>query len=204
MLGPTAGIPRTQVDAFEQVVASLLERDGFWVRSSVKVELSKAEKRSIGRASSPRWELDLVAYKGKTNELWMVECKSYLDSGGVGMSAFDGSNPGFASRFKLFNEDRLFETVRDRLCAQLIDAGACRAKPKVRLVLVAGRIANSRHRTELHATFKRKGWLLWDEAELRRRLTLLSAESYDNAVASVVSKILLRRRGGTDVGGEDE
>lgn len=183
------------MDAFEQVVASLLERDGFWVRSSVKVDLTKEEKRSIGRASSPRWELDLVAYKGKTNELWIVECKSYLDSGGVGISAFDGSNSTFANRFKLFNEANLFETVHERLCAQLVKSGACRAKPKVQLVLAAGRIATDNHRADLHALFKRNGWLLWDEAELRRRLTLLSTESYDNAVASVVSKLLLRQRG---------
>lgn len=182
------------MDAFEQVVASLLEREGFWVRSSVKVNLTKQEKRAIGRASSPRWELDLVAYKGKTNELWIVECKSYLDSGGVSISAFNGSNQRFADRFKLFNERKLFQTVSERVCSQLIASGACRVKPKVRLVLAAGRVATDSQRAELHALFKRRGWLLWDEAELRRRLTSLSDESYENAVASVVSKLLLRQR----------
>ena len=85
------------MDSFESVIASLLERDGFWVRSSVKVELSKAEKRFIGRASSPRWELDLVAFKGKTNELWIVECKSFLDSRGVDIRAFQKGS-GFSNR----------------------------------------------------------------------------------------------------------
>ena len=148
------------MEAFEQVVASLLERDGFWVRSSVKVDLTKEEKRKIGRHSSPRWELDIVAYKGRTNELWLVECKSYLDSGGVTMSAFDGSNETFAGRFKLFNEPRLFRTVSRRLCTQLVSSGACAAKPKVKLVLAAGRIANERHRRQLHALFAKRRWIL--------------------------------------------
>lgn len=182
------------MDAFEQVVASLLERDGFWVRSSVKVALTKEEKRTIGRHSSPRWELDLVAYKGMTNELWIVECKSYLDSGGVAISAFDGSNAKFANRFKLFNGDVLFETVSRRLTAQLVGSGACATNPSVKLVLAAGRIASDIHRDKLRLHFERRGWLLWDESEIHRRLTLLSDESYDNAVASVVSKLLLRKR----------
>lgn len=182
------------MDAFEQVVASLLERDGFWVRSCVKVDLSKEEKRAIGRYSSPRWELDLVAYKGGTNELWIVECKSYLDSGGVGISAFDGSNPKFAGRFKLFNSSILFDTVVRRLCAQLVAKGACAPNPTVRLLLAAGRIATDAHRAHLREHFDAHGWLLWDEAELKKRITALSDESYENAVASVVSKLLLRER----------
>ena len=56
------------MDSFETLVGSLLEKDGFWVRTSVKVELTAEEKRKIGRPSSPRWELDLVAYKAKSNE----------------------------------------------------------------------------------------------------------------------------------------
>jgi hypothetical protein len=49
------------MDAFEQVVSEILWLEGNWVRQSVKVELTKEEKRAIGRPSSPRWELDIVA-----------------------------------------------------------------------------------------------------------------------------------------------
>lgn len=54
------------MDSFESVVSTILERDGYWVKSTFKVGLTKEEKREIGRPSSPRWELDLVAYKGST------------------------------------------------------------------------------------------------------------------------------------------
>jgi hypothetical protein len=36
------------MDAFEQVVSEILWTSGFWVRASVKVELTKEEKRLIG------------------------------------------------------------------------------------------------------------------------------------------------------------
>jgi hypothetical protein len=47
--------------AFEQVIAELLWRNGYWVQTSFKVELTKLEKIKIGRPSSPRWEIDIVA-----------------------------------------------------------------------------------------------------------------------------------------------
>ena len=57
------------MDSFEQVVSEILWMDGYWVRTSVKVDLTKEEKVQIGRPSSPRWELDIVAYSGRNNSL---------------------------------------------------------------------------------------------------------------------------------------
>ena len=51
------------MDAFETVIASILQRQGYWTLTRVKVELTKAEKRSIQIPSSPRWELDIVGYR---------------------------------------------------------------------------------------------------------------------------------------------
>lgn len=93
------------MDAFEQLVSEILWMEGYWVRTSVKVELTKEEKRQIGRPS-PRWELDIVAYSGRDNSLRVVECKSYLDSRGVALRAFDGSDAKNAERYKLFADDQ--------------------------------------------------------------------------------------------------
>jgi len=49
------------VEAFEQIVSEMLWLEGYWVRARVKVELSKKEKRAMGRPSSPRWEPDIDA-----------------------------------------------------------------------------------------------------------------------------------------------
>jgi hypothetical protein len=71
------------MDSFESLIALLLRRDGWWTTTSFKVEITKPEKREIGTHSAPRWEIDVLAYKGSTNEILAVECKSFLDSTGV-------------------------------------------------------------------------------------------------------------------------
>jgi hypothetical protein len=128
------------MDAFETVVASILHRQGYWTLTSVKVELTKAEKVKIGRHSSPRWELDIVAYRGNGNEVLVVECKSYLDSSGVERGAFDGTNKKAEKRYKLFCESTLRGLVLRRLERQLVSGGFCAPKPKIRLALAAGKI----------------------------------------------------------------
>jgi len=180
------------VDAFEQVVAEILWRKGYWVRTSVKVELTKQEKRAINLPSAPRWELDVVAYKGADNSLLAVECKSYLDSPGVKLNAFDGSNEKAATRFKLFNSPKLRDVVFNRLQLQLAGAGFCPPKPRVRLCLACGRIASKVDRDGLRTHFAAKDWELWDEAWLQESLKEMSGGGYENQVSAVVSKLLLR------------
>lgn len=172
------------MDAFEQVVAEILWMQGYWVRTSVKVELTKEEKRRIGRPSSPRWELDVVAYQARDNVLKVVECKSLLDSRGVGTAALDG--------YKLFNEQVLREVVFQRLRQQFYDSGACLPNPEIRLCLACGRIPSEADRGALHTRFSEAGWELWDEHWLRDRLREMANRGYENQVAAVVSKLLLR------------
>ena len=120
------------MDAFEQLVSEILWMEGYWVRTSVKVELTKDEKRQIGRPSSPRWELDIVAYNGRDNLLKIIECKSYLDSRGVALRAFDGSDDKSAERFKLFADERLRTVVFERLRLQFAASGACRPNADIK------------------------------------------------------------------------
>jgi hypothetical protein len=180
------------MDAFEQLVSEILWMEGYWVRTSVKVELTKEEKRQIGRPSSPRWELDIVAYNGRDNLLKIVECKSYLDSRGVALRAFDGSDEKSAERFKLFADDQLRTVVFERLRLQFAESGACRPNAEIRLCLACGRIASDADRTGLHKHFAEKDWELWDEPWLRERLQRMSDQGYENQVSAVVVKLLLR------------
>lgn len=184
------------MDAFEHLVSEILWMEGFWVRTSVKIELTKNEKRGIGRPSSPRWELDIVAYSGRDNLLRVVECKSYLDSRGVTLRAFDGSAKQFAKRFKLFREKKLRSVVFKRLGKQFTDSGLCRPTPAVKLCLACGRIATDTDRAALHKHFTRKGWELLDEDWLRKRLRVMSESGYENQVSAVVAKLLLRNEAG--------
>lgn len=181
------------MNAFESLVAMLLRRDGYWVQPSFKVELTKEEKRRIGRPSSPRWELDLIAYKGKGNELLVVECKSYLDSPGVRFKGVDGSDAKHAVRYKLFNEDTLRKIVLDRLVTQLVGSGACADSPSVRLCLAAGKIATKDDRSKLRKHFERKRWLLFDDEWLHDRLETVSESGYEDEIATIVAKLLMRK-----------
>ena len=74
------------MDYSESIIATLLEAEGYWVRRSFKVNLTKEEKRRIGRLSIPRPEIDLLAYRRPRNEVLALEAKSYLDSPGVRFS----------------------------------------------------------------------------------------------------------------------
>lgn len=178
------------MDAFETIVATILERDGFWVRTTFKVELTKEEKREIGRPSSPRWEIDVVGYRPGDNLLRVVECKSYLDSRGVSLAAFDTSTR-YASRFKLFNEPTTRNVVVRRLVAQLSESKMIQNDPTIELCLAAGKIVAS-HADGVRSHFDANGWLLFDPDWLREQLLNISADGYDNAIAAVTAKLLMR------------
>lgn len=178
------------MDAFETVVASILQRQGYWTLTSVKVELTKAEKVKIGRHSSPRWELDIVAYRGKGNEVRVIECKSFLDSSGVECGAFDGSNKEAEKRYKLFSESTLRRVVFQRLKQQLVSGGFCAVNPTIRLCLAAGKVRGDESWLQSH--FEKKGWLLFGPEYIRGELRKLRDSGYENNVAAVVTKMLLR------------
>ena len=177
------------MDAFENLIALLLRRDGYWTATSVKVEMSRVQKRAIGRPSSPRWEIDLVAYKGETNELLAVECKSFLDSYGV---TFRKGNFEPPKRYKLFTERRLREIVLTALKSQYVKSKACARNPTVTLCLATGKIATATDRVGMTALFKRRGWQLFDEGWIEQRLAKLAHADYENDVSFVVAKILRR------------
>ena len=184
-----------EMDSFEDLIKTILERKGYWVRPRFKVELTKKEKVKIGRPSSPRWELDLLAYRASINEIIVGECKSFLDSPGVRASGFvmPGNKQRRTSRYKLFNEPTLRRVIFARLTKQLVSAGLVRRHPRIRLCLIAGNIASAADRYRLTKHFQRKKWVLWDDVWIRRELERLAAAGYDDEVASVVAKLLLRR-----------
>lgn len=180
------------MDAFEHTVALILEGEGYWTRTSFKVELTKDEKRRVGRPTTPRWEIDVVAYKPAENLLLAVECKSYLDSPGV--DPLDLSPDGkYASRYKLFNDDILRQTVLDRLALQLETKGLVRSKPKTTLVLAAGKV---RPGTEdvLRAKLARGAHGFLGPSRIVESLLSLSGRDYENDVATVVAKLICRNQ----------
>ncbi len=181
------------MDSFESIVRTIFENKGCWVKTSFKVNLTKEEKRRIGRPSSPRWELDVVAYKGGSNEILVIECKSYLDSPGVKAESL--KNGKYKERYKLFNEDTLREVVFARLVLQLAESGSCPKNTPVKLCLAAGRVATEKDREELSEYFKSKGWGFYSDEWIKNELVKLSSSGYENEVAIVATKLLTRDNG---------
>ena len=98
-----------------------------------------------------------------------------------------------AVRYKLFNDELLYEVVKKRLVTQLTGAESCAPDPSVRLCLAAGNIASDSDREKLRLHSSKRGWLLFDEAWLLESLKTVSSTGYEDDVASVVSKLLTRR-----------
>lgn len=119
----------------------------------------------------------------------VVECKSFLDSTGVSLSAFQGNHRS-AKRYKIFRDKGLRTVVLKRLKKQLARAGFCPAHPTIKLCLAAGKVQGDESQLRQH--FQRSGWLLLGPQDIVRELKLLRDSGYENAVASVVAKLLLR------------
>lgn len=177
------------MDAFEDLVARLVRREGYWTRQNYMVNISKADKVAIGLPSMPRPEVDIVAYRPATNTVVWVECKSYLDSHGVQMAAFDGSNSKFAKRFRIFTNQTFREIVTGRLVEQLIEEGCALSGASVEHWLVAGKIAH-KSATPVADHFAANGWRLIDREWIRASLQAVSKEGYEDDVVTMAAKLL--------------
>jgi hypothetical protein len=180
------------MNAFETLVATLLRHEGFWVHPSFRVELTREDKLAINRHSNARWELDLLAYKPTGNIVRVVECKSYLDSVGVKHSDLAGGR--YAERYKLFTEEGLWKVVRARLVTQLERSGMCAPSPHVELCLATGKVAREEDRSKLRELSTQQGWTLLDDEWLVRSVENLASRGYEDEVATIVAKLLVRAK----------
>ena len=144
------------MDYFESIVKTLLEHEGYWVRQSFKVSLTKQEKRDVGKPSLPRPEIDLLAFKPGNGEVLALEAKSFLDSPGVNVEDLLPEYDEPQGRYKMFTCAKYRETILSRLLADLATVGLVGSDSSVRMGLVAGKVY--RHKGEALRTlyvFKR-------------------------------------------------
>jgi hypothetical protein len=180
------------MDAFEELIAEIFWKEGFWVQKSFKVDLTKEQKKQLDNPSMPRPEIDVLAYSGRDNVLRVIECKSYLDSRGVNFVSFGGQKPDAGKRYKLFANASLREVVFECLRQQLSARGACRKDVEIKLCLACGKIASNQDRNQLRAHFEEQKWELFDEVWIRSKLQAMATTGYENQVATLVAKLLVR------------
>jgi hypothetical protein len=86
------------------------------------------------------------------------------------------------------------KAAHKRLKKQLVKTGACAKKPRVRLCLAMGKMAMGTNQEGLKKLFRAKGWRLFDDNWICDQLMTASKKGYENDVAFIVSKLLLRRK----------
>jgi hypothetical protein len=179
------------VDHFEAIIKTLLEHEGHWVRQSFKVNLTKQEKRDIGKHSIPRPEIDLLAYNVSTNTITALEAKSYLDSPGVRYNELCESYDVPEGRYKLFTCENYRRIVFSRLKKDLTELNMANESTTIILGLAAGNVYQSKYE-EINNLLNNNGWLFWSPEDIKQKVYELASKGYENEPAIITAKILMR------------
>ena len=179
------------MDHFENIIRTLLEAEGYWVRQSFKVNLTKEEKRKIGKHSIPSPEIDLLALHFSRNEVLAFEAKSFLDSSGVNLAQLQEEHEVPDGKYKLFTSERYRSIVFARLLQDLIACGMANDRTKVTPGLATGKIYQGQSEP-LRKFMTAKNWLLWSPEDIKNKVTSLAERGYENDPAIITAKILIR------------
>ncbi|MFM2448218.1 MAG: hypothetical protein RIS44_668 [Pseudomonadota bacterium] len=180
------------MDYFENIISTLLEAEGYWVRRSFKVNVTKEEKRQIGKHSIPRPEIDLVALNFSRNEVLALEAKSFLDSPGVSHKELLEEHDAPQGRYKLFTSERYRTVVLSRLLSDLIECGMANPDTKIILGLAAGKVYQGRSEP-IRDFMSAKNWFFWSPEDIKKMVEALAQRGYENDPAIITAKILMRR-----------
>lgn len=179
------------MDYFESLIKTLLEHEGYWVRQSFKINVTKQEKCDIGKHSIPRPEIDILAFKPEKNHVIAFEAKSYLDNPGVKLADLDKSYDVPEGRYKLFTCENYRKIVFSRLKQDLIDLGMGTLDTTITLGLAAGNVYQSKS-NEIFLLLQSKGFVFLSPEDIRDKVTNLAAKGYENDPSIITTKILMR------------
>ena len=179
------------MDSFERLICTPMEAENYWTRGSYKVVLTQSEKVAIGSPSSPRPELDVLGLSFATNEILVMEVKSFLDSQGVMLAHLQEEHQKPAGRYKLFTSSNYRNVVLNRLRQDLIACGMANAETKIRLGLAIGK-AHLGRTTEIRAHMETQGFVFWSPEDIKAKVQALASRGYENDPAIMVAKVLLR------------
>ena len=177
------------MNAFENIVALFLEESGYWVGQSVKVYISREDKRNIGLPSMPRPEIDLVALNVKENILLLLEVKSFLDSYGVKFSSFSDENEKEKKRYRLLTDKVYQRIVTEALVRDYAKNGLITESVSIRYALAAGKIY-SKDEDKIKDHFEKHGWILISPDEIKEKIRGLANKGWEDNVIIMTTKLL--------------
>ncbi len=181
------------MNAFEDIVKLYLEEEGYWVRQSVKIEISKDDKKELGLPSMPRPEIDLVALSMKENELLLIEVKSYLDSQGVYWENVcdEKGEYNYAKRYRLLNNKKFRTVVTKRLRQEFLKQGLINEKTKINCALAAGKFHSLRDEGKIEEYFSKRGrdWKLFSPTDIKNRIKKLADKGWEDNLVIMTAKL---------------
>jgi len=179
------------MDHFEGLICTLLEAEGFWLRRSFKVNVTKEEKRVIGKPSIPRPEIDILAFRCCDNSVIAVEVKSFLDSPGLKLEELQANHKVPEGRYKLFTTPDYRSIVLNRLHQDLLSCGMANKSTKVSLGLVVGKVYQGRSE-KIREHMAAQQMFFWAPEDIKCKVAALADRAYENDSAILVAKVLLR------------
>lgn len=179
------------MDYFESICKMLLEDHGYWVKQSYKVDLSKEEKKQLGKPSLPRPEIDLLALNVKKNELLIIEVKSYFDSKGVRLKDLQNIQSYPQGKFNLFTCEPYRKIIEARVKKKLFDDGLIPEDISIKLGLIFGKVVAS-DGEKIKKLCNERGWFYWAPDEIRNKVEGLVSKGYENEPCIITTKILRR------------
>lgn len=179
------------MDAFEEIIGKLLLEEQYWVRHSVKINLTKEEKREISKPTTPRPEIDIIIYDLKIDTLYLLEVKSFLDSSGVKLDDIKDLQEVQTGRYKVLTSEKYQNVITKRLQTDWVNKGLIKQSTIISFGLVAGKVYQNKE-NEMDNYLKKKGWFFWGPTTVKLKLENLVSNGYENSLVTVVSKILLR------------
>lgn len=179
------------MDYFENMMKTILEVKYRWVAQSVKVNLTKDEKKALGKPSIPRPEIDLLVFDFANNRVIAVEVKSYLDSGGVRFDDIDREYETTYGNLKLLTCKPYRDVVFSRLRIQLLAAGHISESTSFTIGLAAGNVYKNEE-DKISELFQRRGWVFWSPSEIKQLVNNLAQRGYENNPYVMTAKVLTR------------
>jgi len=179
------------MNAFENIVRRYLEEEGYWVKQSVKVHISKEDKVAIGTYSMPTPEIDLVALNVERNELLLIEVKSFLDSYGVWLEAVTGKEIEAGKRYKLFTNSTFRKSITKTLKEEYIKRGLINENTQIKYALAAGNIYSDNERA-IAEYFKKNGWILFTPNQIKEHVKKLAGKGWEDDLVTMAAKLILK------------
>jgi hypothetical protein len=179
------------MDAFEQLIGQLLTEEKYWVQQSVKINLTKEERRLVGKPKMPRAEIDIVALDMAANTIWLLEAKSFLDSSGVVSAHVIIEQELQSGRYKLLTSKKYRDVLYGRLREDWLRSGHINAETKISCGLIAGNVYQNKE-AHLSSYFAEKEWFFWGPTIIKEKIRALASKGYENNAVTIASKFLIR------------